>query len=177
MARFVALLRGVNVGPTTKVPMAELREVIEELGGTEVKTLLNSGNIVFYLHASPKVVDGMVSEAISKRFVFQIDVVCRTKKQLESVLAHDPLGDVATDDSKYLVLFMPSPPKGAAVKPVLAAEYPGGEQCALKGREFYVWSPNGISKSKSAAAFGKSKSVEFATGRNVRTIKKLIEIL
>ncbi|MGH2959135.1 MAG: DUF1697 domain-containing protein [Solirubrobacterales bacterium] len=177
MARFAALLRGVNVGPTTKVPMAELREVIEELGGTDVKTLLNSGNVVFQLHASPKVIDDMVSEAVSKRFGFQIDVVCRTKKQLESVLAHDPLGDVATDDSKYLILFLPKPPKAAAVKPVLAAEHPGGEQCALKGREFYIWTPNGVSKSKSAEAFGKSKAVDFATGRNVRTLKKLIEIL
>lgn len=177
MARFAALLRGVNVGPTTKVPMAELRDLLEELGATEVKTLLNSGNAVFYLHASPKSIDGILSEAISERFGFQVDVVCRTKKQLESVLAHDPLGDVATDDSKYVVAFMPGPPRAAAIKPVLATEYPGGERCALKGREFYIWSPKGVSESKSAVALARSKAVEFSTARNVRTLKKLIEIL
>jgi uncharacterized protein (DUF1697 family) len=177
MARFAALLRGVNVGPTTRVPMAELRELLEELGATEVKTLLNSGNVAFYLHASPKTIDATLSDAISERFSFRVDVVTRTKKQLESVLAHDPLGDVATDDAKYLVLFCPKPPRAAAVKPVLAAEYPNGERCALKGREFYIWSPSGVSESKSAKALAKAKAVDFTTGRNVRTIKKLIEIL
>lgn len=176
MAQFAALLRGVNVGPTTKVPMAELRAVLEEeLGATDVKTLLNSGNAVFYLHASPKSVADDVSKVISKKFGFEIDVVCRTKKQLESVLAHDPI-KAADDDSKYLVLFMPSAPNKSKVKPVLEAEYPAGEECALKGKEMWIWSPKGVSESKSAAALAKSKAVPFTTGRNVRTIKKLIDL-
>ena len=177
MARFAALLRGVNVGPTTKVPMAELRELIEELGGTDVATLLNSGNVVFQIHMSPKTVDGEISRAISERFGFNVDVVCRTKKQLESVIAHDPFDGLASDDSKYVIAFMPTPPRAGAVKPVLAGEYPGGEICALKGREFYVWTPNGVSKSKSLEAFGKAKPVDFVTVRNVRTVKKIIELL
>lgn len=177
MARFAALLRGVNVGPTTKVPMSELRELIEELGGTDVATLLNSGNVVFQMHISPKTVDGELSRAISERFGFHVDVVCRTKKQLESVLDHDPFGAVASDDSKYVIGFMPTPPRAGAVKSVLDDEYPGGELCALKGRELYVWTPNGVSKSKALPAFGKSKAADYITVRNVRTIKKLMEIL
>lgn len=157
--------------------MAELRELIEGLGGTDVATLLNSGNAVFQIHMSPKTVDAEISKAISERFGFQVDVVCRTKKQLESVLAHDPFGQVASDDSKYVIAFMPTPPRAGAIKPVIAAEYPGGELCALKSREFYVWTPNGVSKSKSLEAFGKSKAVEYVTVRNVRTIKKLIDAL
>jgi uncharacterized protein (DUF1697 family) len=156
--------------------MAELRDLLEnELGATEVKTLLNSGNAVFYLHASPKSIDGILSDAISERFGFKVDVVCRTKKQLESILAHDPLGKIATDDSKYFVFFMPEPPRAAAIKPVLEAEYPDGEQCALKGREFYVWSPNGGAKSKATEALKRAKSVDFSTARNVRTVKKIID--
>lgn len=177
MARFAALLRGVNVGPTTKVPMAELRELLEELGATEVKTHLNSGNALFYLHASPKSIDGILTKAISERFGFQVDVVTRTKKQLESAIAVDPFKGKATDDSKYVIAFMPKPPKPAAIKPVLAADYPNGELCALKGREFYIWSPKGVSESKSAKALAKSNAAEFNTGRNVRTVKKLIELL
>jgi len=177
VARFAALLRGVNVGPTTKVPMADLRELIEELGGTEVATLLNSGNVVFQIHMSPKTVDGEISRAISERFGFHVDVVCRTKKQLESALAHDPFDKIASDDSKYVIAFMPTPPRPAAVKPVLSGDYPGGELCALKGREFYVWTPNGVSKSKSLEAFGKAKPVDHVTVRNVRTVKKIIALL
>ncbi|MBJ7353288.1 MAG: DUF1697 domain-containing protein [Thermoleophilaceae bacterium] len=175
MARFAALLRGVNVGPTTRVPMAELRELLEELGATDVKTLLNSGNAVFHLHASPKAIDGIVSDAISERFGFQVDVVCRTKKQLESVLAHDPFGDAVTDESKSFVFFMPEPPRAAAIGPVLEAEYPDGEACALKGREFYLWAPNGGAKSPAAEALKKSKAVRFTTARNVRTVRKIVD--
>ncbi len=157
--------------------MAELRELIEELGGTDVATLLNSGNVVFQIDMSPKTVDGEIGRALSERFGFQVDVVCCTKQQLESVLAHDPFGKVASDDSKYVIAFMSTPPRAAAVKPVLAAEYPNGELCALKGREFYVWTPNGVSGSKSLEAFGKSKAVDCMTVRNVRTLKKIIAIL
>lgn len=177
MARFAALLRGVNVGPTTKVPMPELRELIEGLGGTDVATLLNSGNAVFQLHASPKAIDGILSEACTERFGFQVDVVCRTKKQLETVLAHDPFGKLVTDESKSFVFFMPEPPRAAAIRPVLEGEYPDGETCALKGREFYLWAPNGGAKSPAADALKKAKAVPFTTARNVRTLRKIIDAM
>lgn len=177
MAKFAALLRGVNVGPTTKVPMAELRALLEELGASDVQTLLNSGNATFYLHASPKTLDAALTEAISERFGFAIPVVTRTKKQLEAVLAHDPFGAVATDDSKYIVAFMPERPRPAAIKAVLEAEYPAGERCALKGREFYIWSPKGVSESKSALALTRAKAIPHYTARNVRTIRKIVDQL
>lgn len=176
MAQFAALLRGVNVGPTTKVPMAELRELLVELGAVDVNTLLSSGNAVFYLHHSPKTIDELLSAAISERFGFQVDVVTRTKRQLESVVAHDPLAEFVTDESRSVVAFMPDPPRAGAIKPVLAAEYPHGERCALKGREFYVWSPEGVSKSASMVALSRAKAVDFCTARNIRTVKKLIAL-
>lgn len=177
MARFVALLRGVNVGPTTRVPMAELRELLSELGASDVTTLLNSGNALFELHHSPKTIDDVLTDAISQRFGFQVDVVTRTKGQLQSVLAHDPLGSMVTDDSKYIVAFMPARPSAAKLRAVLEAEYPGGERCAAKGREFYVWSPNGVSESRSLPALLKSGAVPFATARNVRTLRKIVDLL
>jgi len=177
VARYAALLRGVNVGPTTRVPMAELKELLEELGATDVKTHLNSGNATFGMHASPKTINHELSVPISERFGFEIPVVARTKKQLESVLAEDPFGEAVTDDSKYFVIFMPERPKAAAIKPVVEAEYPGGELCWLRSREFYVWSPNGIAKAQSAKALEKAKAVDYYTARNVKTIKKLIDAL
>ncbi len=177
MAQFAALLRGVNVGPTTRVPMADLRELLEVFGAQDVKTHLNSGNALFHLHHSPKTIDAALTELISERFGFQIDVTCRTKKQLESVIALDPLKKLGEDDSKYIVAFMPSPPKPAAIKPVLAADYPAGETCAHKGREFYVFSPRGVAESQALKALNKTKPAAFATARNVRTIAKLIELI
>lgn len=177
MARYAALLRGVNVGPTTRVPMAELKSLLEELGATDVQTHLNSGNATFHMHASPKTINQELSGPISERFGFDIPVVARTKKQLESVLAEDPFGDAVTDDSRYFVIFMPDRPRPAAIKQVTEAEYPGGERVWLRSRELYVWSPDGIAKSKSAKALEKSKAVDFYTARNVKTIKKLIDAL
>jgi uncharacterized protein (DUF1697 family) len=175
VAKFAALLRGINVGGNKKVPMAELREMLEGLGATEVKTLLNSGNAVFYLHTSPKSIDALLTDAISERFGFQVDVVTRTKSQLESIVAHNPLGDVADNESRYFVAFMPKAPRPAAIKPVLEAEYPGGERCALKGREFYIWSPVGVADSEIVKAFNRSKAADFNTARNMRTVKKIID--
>ena len=174
MARYAALLRAINVGPTTKVPMAELREFVQsELGYTDVSTLLNSGNLIFTGDVSPKTVDAQLAEAFSERFGFRIEVVCRTQKQLESVLAYDPFGGVADDDSKLLVLFMSDPPKkGAALQAVLDADY-GKELCDLRSREFFIWTPDGVSESKSWKALAKSKTVTHTTGRNIRTIKKI----
>jgi uncharacterized protein (DUF1697 family) len=176
VAKFAALLRGINVGGNKKVPMAELRDLLEnELGATEVKTLLNSGNAVFYLHTSPKTIDATLTEAISQRFGFDVDVVTRTKGQLESIVAHDPLGDVADDESKYFVAFMPKPPKAAAIKLVLEVEYENGERCALKGRELYIWAPAGGAESEVMKALAKSKAADFNTARNMRTVKKIID--
>ncbi len=177
MAQFAALLRGVNVGPTTRVPMADLRQLLEEFGAQNVTTYLNSGNALFHIHHSPKTIDAALTELISERFGFQIDVTCRTRKQLESVIALDPIKKLGEDDSKYIVAFMPSPPRAAALKPVLAAEYPSGEVCAHKGREFYVFSPGGVSQSQALKALNKAKPAPFATARNVRTIAKLIELM
>ena len=87
------------------------------------------------------------------------------------MLAHDPFGAIANDDSKLLVLFMPKPPKNnAALKSVLEADY-GKELCALRSREFFIWSPDGVNESKSWKALAKSKTVDHTTGRNIRTAR------
>lgn len=177
MARYAALLRGVNVGPTTRVPMPELKALLEELGCTDVKTHLNSGNATFQMHASPKTINQELSAPISERFGFNIPVVARTKKQLESILAEDPFGDVVTDDSRYFIYFMPDRPRPAAIKPVIEGDYPDGERCWLRSRELYRWSPNGSAKSHAAKALERAKAVDYYTARNVRTIRKLVDAL
>lgn len=157
--------------------MPELKALLEELGAKDVKTHLNSGNATFELHASPKTINEQLSKPISERFGFSIPVVARTKGQLESVLAEDPFGDAVTDESKYIVVFMPDRPKAAAMKAVTEAEYPAGELCWLRSREFYIWSPKGVSESKSIKALEKAKAVDYYTARNVKTIRKLVDAL
>lgn len=183
MGQFAALLRGVNVGPTTRVPMAELRELLESHGARCVKTHLNSGNAVFDLEASPKSIDAELGGLISERFGFAVDVTCRSKKQLGAALTLDPLGRLGEDDSKYVIAFMPELPGADAIREVLGGAssgvgtYAAGEECAANGREFYVWTPAGVSKSQALKAFAKAKPAPFATVRNVRTVQALIDLI
>jgi uncharacterized protein (DUF1697 family) len=177
MGQFVALLRGVNVGPTTRVPMGELRALLEQWGARSVGTHLNSGNAFFDVHHSPKTLDAVLTELISERFGFTVDVTCRTKKQLTEVLALDPLERIGVDDSRYVIAFASVRLRVAALREVLAGDYPGGELCAADGREFYIWSPDGVSKSKSAVALGRADAAPFFTVRNARTVAKLIELI
>lgn len=155
--------------------MAELRELLAQLGASDVQTLLNSGNATFYLHASPKSIDAILRKAISERFGFDVPVVTRTRGQLVSALEHDPLGKLGVDDSKYLIAFLPARPRTSRLREVLEREYSGGEQCAVKGREFYVWAPNGVNQAESIAALERSGATEFHTARNVRTVARVIE--
>src|SRR3954464_12030086 len=102
MPRQVALLRGVNVGPTTRVAMASLREVFAELGFSDIKTYVNSGNVVF---SGRKAGLTKVEKAIAAMCGWEVPVVLRTQDELAAVLEANPLGEIAHNASRYLVLF------------------------------------------------------------------------
>lgn len=173
--KHVALLRGINVGKAKRVPMAELRELLEALGFTGVKTLLNSGNAIFSGKGADAALGKKIEQAIAKRFEFDVDVVVRSEAEIKKVIALDPLGQ-ADDDSKYLVAFLSSKPAPKTIKPILDADY-GKETCAAKGTEFYAFSPGGVLECKSLQALTKSKAVDHMTVRNWRTVKKIAEAM
>jgi uncharacterized protein (DUF1697 family) len=167
--RQIALLRGVNVGPTTKVGMAPLREVFAGLGFTEIKTYVNSGNVVF---DGKKASVAKLEAAIAEEFGFDVPVVLRTQAEMAEVLAADPLGDVASNASRYLVLFGDKKldPKRAED---LDADALAPEAFAIRGREAYLWLPGGTQKSKLAKAMSEKRFGVRLTGRNFRTVEKL----
>jgi uncharacterized protein (DUF1697 family) len=169
MPRQVALLRGVNVGPTTKVAMADLRACFAELGFSEIKTYVNSGNVVF---DGPKASLAKVEKAIAEVAGWEVPVVLRTQEELADVLAANPLGDVADNASRYLVLFADAridPKKAAGLDPEQLAP----EAFAIRGREGYLWLPNGVQSSPLAKAFTEKRFGVRLTGRNWRTVEKL----
>jgi|SRR5579884_2536688 len=105
--KYLALLRGINVGGNTKVEMAKLKECFEKLGFTEVKTLLNSGNVVF---ESPE--NSLLKEKIEKQleqtFGFYILVLIRTAEEIKKLIAKDPFKEVKiTPDIRLYVTFLP----------------------------------------------------------------------
>src|SRR3954449_4259754 len=103
MARLIALLRGINVGGHKKVPMARLREVLEGAGFEDVRTYVQSGNVVLTAPArrAPKV-GREIEQAIEDAFGFDVAVVMRTRDEIAALVEDDPLGDVA-DNPTYRV--------------------------------------------------------------------------
>jgi uncharacterized protein (DUF1697 family) len=103
VARQIALLRGINVGGNKKVAMARLREVFtDDLGLTDVKTYVNSGNVVF---GGRKTSAAKIEKAIADAFGFDVTVVTRTRDEIADVVAANPLAKVADKPARHLVLF------------------------------------------------------------------------
>ena len=172
MARHIVLLRGINLGSRNRVAMPKLRDALEEAGFDEVRTYLQSGNIV--LSSSGKPADA-VRRMISKEFGLDIAVVTRTQAELAKVVAHDPLADVAKDPKRYQVSFCDAKPSRAVVRLIEDAAAPG-ERVVVHGREIYAWHPDTIARSKLWALLAGQKLGVTATARNWTTVQKLLEL-
>jgi uncharacterized protein (DUF1697 family) len=176
MARYIALLRGINVGGNKKVPMAQLRELMEGLGYTEVATLLQSGNAVFTCkEKNPAKVGKQLEAAIVQEFGFEVSVVLRTRDELEAVIKANPLPGAEDAPSQFLVMFLseaPDPKRFAQLDP--AAYLP--DEFRLVGREIYARFPNGVGRSKLATVLGGTRLGVIPTGRNWSTVTKLLEL-
>ena len=176
MPRYVALLRGINVGGNKKVPMARLRELMEGLGYTDVATLLQSGNAVFTSKekSAAKVVK-QLEAAIAGEFGFEVSVVLRTRDELAAAIEANPLPGAEEAPSHFLVTFLsdvPDPKKLEAIDP--AAYLP--DEFRLVGREIYARFPNGIGTSKLATVLMGAKLGVTPTARNWGTVTKLLAL-
>src|SRR5437763_7312777 len=115
MAASVLLLRGINLGPSRRVPMAELRQVLSDAGFEEVRTYVQSGNVVLSTELEPDELAAATSKLIGDRFGFEVPVVVRTGEELAAVVARNPLRDLATNPKRYQVSFLSGEPDPDAV--------------------------------------------------------------
>jgi uncharacterized protein (DUF1697 family) len=174
--RRVALLRGVNVGGAKRVPMADLRKIVEALGYTDVRTLLNSGNVVFTVPPGASSDAAMrIEKAIERRLGVSTRVTVLMGKEVAAAVRKNPLGSVAHDPARLLVLAFPDPKAMARLKP-LAKESWEPEILALGSRVAYLWCAGGIVESRLWSAASKSLRHE-CTARNLTTMTKLLALL
>jgi uncharacterized protein (DUF1697 family) len=169
MARLVALLRGINLGAKRRVPMADLRELMQELGFTDVRTVLQSGNVVFT--GAKEDAQRKLPKALSERFGFDIDVVIRTMAELEKVADHDPFDNEADDLKRFFVVFLDGKPELGG----LEREDWSPDRLAVDGSELYAWCPDGMQGSRLMKALGKPGLARTATFRNMATVRKLLD--
>lgn len=171
-ARRVALLRGINLASRRRVAMAELRELVEGLGYEDVATHLQSGNVVLTGSDPPERVARRMERAMAERFGFDVDVVVRTGAQLRGVVERNPFPDEAADGAKLLVLFLGAEPDPEAVRG-LDDERAGDDRIRARGREIYVWCPDGVQRSPGLAAIERRRLGVTTTARNWNTVLKL----
>jgi uncharacterized protein (DUF1697 family) len=155
--------------------MPELREALAEAGFEDIRTYVQSGNVVLSAPGEPGATGRKVERLIAERFGLEIAVVVRTKAELARVVKKNPLAKVARDPKRYQVSFLDGRLDAATVKKLQAAAA-GDEQLVVDGRELYAWHDAGVARSKLWAALaGKGLGVT-ATARNWTTVTKLLEL-
>jgi len=172
VTRYIALLRGINVGTAKRVAMPELRTMATALGYTDVVTHINSGNLLLTTDEDAETVRTHVEQAIDQTFGLHADVVVRTAAELAAALAANPFPD--GNPSQVTVAFLSGPPSADAEQR-MAALATEDEPFAFVGREVYVDYGHGQADSRLAAKFVTLLGVG-ATVRNLRTTTKLVEL-
>jgi uncharacterized protein (DUF1697 family) len=155
--------------------MPELREVLAGAGFDDVRTYLQSGNVVLSSKASPDRVARKCEREIAGRFGLDIAVVVRTRDQLAEVVQRNPLGKVAVDPKRYQVSFLAAKLDPEVVRR-LAAVAVAPEQFVVIGREVYAWHPKGAARSRLWALLAGRGLGVTATARNWTTVTKLLAI-
>ncbi|MDH5638603.1 MAG: DUF1697 domain-containing protein [Nitrospinota bacterium] len=172
---WIALFRGINVGGASILPMRDLASICQKLGFTEVRTYIQSGNVVFH---SP---EGLaphltkrIGAAVMKSHGFKPNVILISLDELEKAASSNPFPEAEKDPKSLHFFFLaelPSNPDMERLEQVKS----DSEAFVLRGQVFYLHAPDGIGRSKLAAKAEKLIGVA-ATARNWRTVRKVLQI-
>jgi uncharacterized protein (DUF1697 family) len=177
MPVYIALLRGINIGPHKRMKMEKLRASCEGLGLRNVKTYIQSGNVIF---SAGKLSSGALSkkmgECIVRDFGFSADVISRTQDEMKRIIDDNPFTkERGMDVSKLHVVFLSQPPTAPALKKLQELTLPP-DRVHPSGSEIYFYFPNGVSGS-SLWKHPLDKVLSVAgTMRNWNTVNKLYEM-
>jgi uncharacterized protein (DUF1697 family) len=177
MAKYVALLRAVNVGKR-KVGMADLRALCEELGYDDVRTYVNSGNVVFSAPGAAKGIEGALECGLQRHCGFDVPTVVRSAAQWSKLAAANPFpreSNAAAPQQVQLFVSKGTVPARAAA--AVQGLTKGGETVKLAGGAIWISYPKGVGQSKLTATAIDTAIGHASTGRNVRTVVALDEML
>ena len=171
----MALIRGINVGRAKRVAMADLRALVENLGYGDVRTLLNSGNVVF---TTPRAAPGDAAARIEKALATVLGVSARvtvvTAAELAAAITDNPLCEVADDPSRLMVAVLRNPADRRKLAPLTKQDW-GAEVLAIGTRVAYLWCAEGILASRLAEAVSRVLG-DAVTSRNWSTVQKLFAL-
>lgn len=177
MSARIALLRGINVGGRNRIAMADLRTLFESLGFVDVKTLLQSGNVVFRGdRRSNQALERLLEVETASQLNVSADYVLRTTQELDAVIAGNPFPDEATSDPSHLVVLFPKDDATEKNVSALRAAIKGNEVVRGGGKQIYIHYQDGIGRSKLTNDLIERRLGSRGTGRNWNTVLKLAEL-
>lgn len=174
---YVALLRGINVGGKNLLPMRDLAALCVAAGCGNVRTFIQSGNVVF--EATPAVaatLPAVLSASIAERSGLRVPVVLRSTEQMGAVLRNNPFADDATPEDRLYVMFLadlPTPERVATLDPDRSPP----DRYIVRGQDIYLWLATGAATTKLTNAYFDSKLATVSTSRNWRTVTKLYALM
>lgn len=175
METFITLIRGINVGGHHKLPMKELRDLLEESGLKNVRTYIQTGNVVFQREDSePGQLAETIQTSIEGKFGFEPRVLVLKLEEMERAIADNPFPEAEDAPGKLHLFFFESTPDKPDFSKIESVKKES-EQFDIRGRVFYLNAPEGIGRSKLAANIEKYIGKP-ATARNWRSVQKIMKL-
>ncbi|WP_158840892.1 DUF1697 domain-containing protein [Polaribacter sp. L3A8] len=170
MKKYIVLLRGINVSGKNKLPMAELRNLLNDLGFKNVQTYIQSGNIILESDEGKSVICKKINEAIKNKFGFDVPVIARTVPQFKKAIASYPF---PTDNTKIVAFVFLNKKVYETKIDVIDI---GKDQYLIDNDTVYIYCETGFSKTKLTNNLFERKLLVSATTRNYNTTLKLLEL-
>jgi uncharacterized protein (DUF1697 family) len=170
--RYIGLIRGINVGRAKRVAMADLRTLLAQLGYSHVRTILNSGNVVFSAkREQPNRIGKRIEEAMSEQLGVSGRVTVLTAAEFSRVIEENALVNVATDPARLLVAFCSDAPRLKQLEAIKRQEW-APEAMAAGSLAAYMWCSEGILESRLLQVVGRALG-DSTTTRNWATVGKI----
>jgi uncharacterized protein (DUF1697 family) len=173
----VALMRGINVGGKNKLPMKELAGYFADAGCSDVRTYIQSGNVIFRA-GNPvlKGLTGQITERIATEFGYKVPDVLRSEEELSDAIANNPFLKPDADENAHYMMFLGDIPAAEAIARLDAGRSPGDE-FHVRGRDVYLYLRTGAADTRLTNAWFDKQLQTVSTARNWRTVLKLQELL
>lgn len=174
MESYIALLRGINVSGQKKIKMQDLKVHLTEIGLNNVKSYIQSGNLIIQSEKTAEILTALIEDKIEKEYGFNVPVTILTQKELEDVIENNPF---TNKNTKFLnVSFLFEQPEEEHIKALKSYDF-DPDEFRINGKQIYIYCPTGNGKTKLNNNFFEKKLKLKATSRNWNTLNELKRLI
>jgi uncharacterized protein (DUF1697 family) len=175
MEKYIVFLRGINVSGQKLIKMVELRELLKINGFQNLKTYIQSGNLVFDYEGSKSEIESKIQKLIKESYGFEVPMIVLNKEEMENIFSQNPFNMSETDMKRFCVVFLKSKPDQNLVKEIEGISF-DGEELSVIDDKIFLHCPNGFGRTKLNNNFFEKKLKTEATTRNWNTCLKVKEL-